>query len=420
MIIRKVFENGLRLLVEPMQGVHTASVGIYIEGGTSCERDEIWGISHFTEHMLFKGTKTRSARDIAIETDRLGGQINAYTAREYTCFYTRTVGEDLYRGFEILADMVKNSVFDEAGVDIERRVISEEIDMYEDAPEELAVDLLCAGIWEGSSLAIPILGTKESIGKITSGELRSYAARRYTPERIVITAAGDVDFGRLSEAVELAFGGDKPGSLPRGGEDIPYRPGFVCRFKDIEQNHIALALPCVPLGDEGSYPAAVLSCLFGGAMSSRLFQHVREKLGLCYSIYSFTAAHRGAGMLGIYAALSPDAQEKLCDILADELVSLRGGIGEEEFERAREQFRVGAIMGNDSPSARMGALAHGEMIYGRAVESEELLRRIDSMTLGDVERVCRAATDFSRLSMSIVGRCGEEDGELLKKMREKM
>lgn len=394
--------NGLRILLQQADFTRCASFGVWIHAGSRFERPEHAGISHFIEHMLFKGTPSRTAADIAAFSDRIGGQLNAYTAREYTCFYAKTLDTHVTDAFSMLADMILNSHFDEADIETEKGIVSEEINMYDDSPEDVCADLLYKGVWRSSMLGEPILGSLKSVQAFTKEDILSYRARTYTPERMVVSICGCFDRDAFLKEIENTFG-----RLPARGADTPaveedaapYTPSLITCPREIEQTHLSLAFPAFPGQDERIYPLSVLNCALGASSSSRLFRRLREELGLAYNVYSFTTTYRTAGIFGVASAVSPAAQaqflEETCQILD---TVRRDGLTGDEVARAKEQMEASIIMGMETTSSRASHAGRSELIDGQVLPEEQVIEKLRRVTPEKVAAVAREVLGESQLS----------------------
>jgi len=381
-------KNGISLVYEKMPFVKTVSVGLWIRAGSMYETKKENGISHFIEHMLFKGTKKRSAHKLAEEMDFVGGQMNAYTSRECTCYYTKALSESLELSFDLLSDMYYNSLFSEADIELERKVIIEEINMYEDSPEDVSLDTLTELIWKGP-LGQQIAGTVETVKGLTREMMLDYISRRYTPENTVISVAGCFDEKELISLCEKYFSGGENYAC----EKVPAPQFTVCReerVKDIEQAHLSIAYPAFKTGDERIYPLTVLNNIFGGSMSGRLFQSIREKHGLCYSIYSYTSIFPDAGMLGIYAGLNSD-ELSLAESLIDEETEklIKNGISDYELEKAKSQLKCSVVMSLESVSSRMNDNGKSILLLGKIRSEEEILSRLEGVTTEEIHKTAK-------------------------------
>ncbi|MGI6031761.1 MAG: M16 family metallopeptidase [Eubacteriales bacterium] len=404
MIHRYTLDNGLRVVVEPLEHLRSATMGIWVAAGSRCENKENNGVSHFLEHMFFKGTARRSAADIAREMDRIGGQSNAFTAKECTCFHAKCLDEHLEEAFAILADMYHNSLFRPQDIETERGVIREEINMYEDSPDDLCIDLLHENMWRDSTLALPILGTADSVAGMDREMLLQYRSAHYTPGNTVIAVAGKVEPEQFLHWAQREFGAFA--NLTRRHAQTPpvYRPCVLRREKEIEQNHLAIGLEGAPLGSDELYPQSLVNNILGGSMSSRLFQEIREKRGLAYSIYSFTTSFQDTGALTIYAGLNPSAQRETLEIIRQEMQEMaQNGVSEEEFRRGREQIKANLIMGQEGTSSRMSALARGELFHKRYVPLEEMISKLEAVTLEQVNEMAARVLRPEQASYCVVG-----------------
>ena len=400
--------NGARIVFERMEGVRSVSLGIWVGAGSRFERAEEGGSAHFIEHMLFKGTETRTAAQLAEEADALGGQLNAYTTRDNTCFYTRVLDTHLPRAAEVLADMFFRSRFDEADVENEKGVIGEEIDMYEDTPEDVAAENLLAGCFPGA-LGRPVLGTEETLAGLSGRSLRAFMERTYTAPRIAVALAGSFTDADV-DAVARIFA-QMPPAEHTEPERSAYAPCLTLREKAVEQNQLVLGFPGLKTASEERFAMQLFSSILGGSSSSRLFQTVREKHGLCYSIYSFTAGYQDTGLFAVALAANRQSERRALGLTIDELRRIRDeGVTAAELERAREQVTASILMSLESSASRMNRLGYGELFLpGGALTPDELIERYEAVTLADVRSLAQRTLDFRRASLSAVGRVA--DGE---------
>lgn len=400
--------NGARIVFERMEGVRSVSLGIWVGAGSRFERAEEGGSAHFIEHMLFKGTETRTAAQLAEEADALGGQLNAYTTRDNTCFYTRVLDTHLPRAAEVLADMFFRSRFDEADVENEKGVIGEEIDMYEDTPEDVAAENLLAGCFPGA-LGRPVLGTEETLAGLSGRSLRAFMERTYTAPRIAVALAGSFTDADV-DAVARIFA-QMPPAEHTEPERSAYAPCLTLREKAVEQNQLVLGFPGLETASEERFAMQLFSNILGGSSSSRLFQTVREKHGLCYSIYSFTAGYQDTGLFAVALAANRQSERRALSLTIDELRRIRDdGVTAAELERAREQVTASILMSLESSASRMNRLGYGELFLpGGALTPDELIERYEAVTLADVRSLAQRTLDFRRASLSAVGRVA--DGE---------
>ena len=395
--------NGVRILYEKIPYVRSVSAGIWVGTGSRFEAAIESGISHFIEHMVFKGTETRNAAELAMLIDGAGGQTDAFTSKESTCFYGKALDTHLDLLLDVLCDMFFNSVFREEDVESERGVILEEIGMYEDAPEDLCSERLFAGIYKGHPLSRPILGKPSTLFAMNGQCMKDYMAQHYLGGSIVIALSGSFEQHHIDYIAER-FSAARPGT-----EKTPKAPKYVptvtAKRKRIEQNHLCLAFPACSFDAPNRYSVQLLNNIFGGGMSSRLFQTLREKLGLCYSVYSFTSAHCDTGILGLGTALGEYTEEEAISAMIGEIKKLLdSGVSPDEVQRAREQVKSGVLMSLESTSARMNRLARGELFLGEVVSSEELIERYNSITEDDILAAAREIFRPELASLSAVGR----------------
>lgn len=405
---RIVLPNGVRIVTEPIAGVRSVAVGIWVLNGSRYEPDELSGISHFIEHMVFKGTERRSAQHIAIAMDAIGGQYNAFTTKECTCFYLRTLDKHLQTGAEILADMFLHSKFAQRDIDLERGVVLEEIDMYEDSPEDVATEKIFEACFADSSLGRPILGREETLLSMTGDMLHQYMAEYYHPADTVIAVAGSYTQEDIDFICSLFSGMQGEGHnviQPTG-----YTPSIVVRPKEIEQNHICIGFPSISMRSEQRYVNALMGAILGGGMASRLFQTIREENGLCYSIYTFNTSHEDTGIFGIYTALGGETEEKAIRLIKEECLRLaQDGPDRSELRRCREQAKTNMLLGMESTSGRMNNLGRSEMFFGHTPELEEIMEKYDAITADDIAKLAQQCFEFNQASLCAVGRVGDVD-----------
>lgn len=394
--------NGVRIVTESIPTVRSAALGIWVGGGSREEAPSESGAAHFIEHMLFKGTSRRSAQDIARETDAIGGQMNAFTTKECTCFYGRVLDDHLPKALDILWDMVYNSSFAQAAVETERGVILEEIDMYEDTPDDLCAEKLFGAVFQGSSLSRPILGAPETLETMTGDFLKEYHRRHYRGDNTVVALAGSFTPAVL-EDLRRRFAA-LPGGQKQPVEPAVYTPSFVATAKPIEQNHLTLAFPGLDYNSPKRFALQLLSSILGGGVSSRLFQQVREQQGLCYSIYSYGAGHADTGVFCIYTALNKETEEKALTTIRRVVDQLREeGPTAEELERAREQSKANVVMGMESTQAHMSHAGRSLLFSGEILSPEEIIAAYDAVTHADVVALAREIFRWDQASLSAVG-----------------
>ena len=404
--------------MEKIDHLKSVAMGIWVKAGSVDETPEVSGVSHYIEHMMFKGTEHRSAREIAEEMDALGGQINAYTTKEYTCYHTRVLDKHIDRALDVMSDMLLHPLIAEEDVQKERNVITEEIYMYDDAPEEVVHDALQDAIWRESSLGMPILGTEETIGTFDAAFIRSYYEKNYHPENIVLSVAGNFEMEVMVSKLN-----EKLGQWTREAPFTPYQTkavyhvSHVEKEKDVEQVHTCIAFPAFEREHPMKYAMAIFNTLFGGGMSSRLFQKIREDHGLTYSIYSYTTAFADTGIFTICASMNPGQAEKVYELIAEEIREVKKeAFPEKLIEVTKEQMISNFIIGTESTLNRMNSAGASLMLRGSVQETEEVIAKIEAVTAEDVLEAARTVLDFANLSYSAVGNLkGNDFGALVKK-----
>jgi len=416
-ITRTVLPGGLRIVTEAMPGVRSASVGIWVPVGSRDETPGLAGTSHFLEHLLFKGTTRRSALDIASEMDAVGGEFNAFTEKEHTCFYATVLDRDLPLAIDIVADVVLDATITAQDVDVERGVVLEEIAMRDDDPADLVHDDFSAALFGDVPLGRSILGTEESIHALTRKQIHGYYKRRYTTDAMVVSVAGNVEHADVVRLVRRAFGGRLDPALtsvpPRRGpahppHGAPVRPVLV-RPDETEQANVVLGCRGLARHDPDRYALGVLSSALGGGMSSRLFQRIREERGLAYSVYTFTSGYADTGMFGIYAGCQPGKAEEVLSLILTEFEAVtRDGLSEAEIERGKGQMRGATVLGLEDAGSRMTRIGKGEIAFGDVIGVDELLHRIDAVTVADVAAIAEQVLNRPRC-LTVVGPFGEHD-----------
>lgn len=371
-------ESGLRVVTDPVNSVETVAVGVWVAAGTRHETLEVNGISHLLEHMAFKGTTKRSAYDIAEQMDNVGGQLNAYTSRDHTAYYAKVLKEDLPLAVDILSDILLNATMDDEEFAREQQVVVQEILQSEDTPDDIVFDRLQSTAYPNQALGWPVLGTVESVNRMTSDDLRTYLNRNYTSGDIVVSASGRVDHDEFVRMVADAFSdltkGDGPSVTPAS-----YAGGDVREARPVEQLHLVLGFDGVGYHHEDYYPLSALSVLFGEGLSSRLFQEVRERRGLAYSVFSSTNACEDSGLFTIYAGTGPDQTNELVDVLCDEIKKMADGPLDEEVARAKAQLKAGLLMGLESPGSRCVQRARQILVYGRPLHTSEIIEKVEAI-----------------------------------------
>ncbi len=394
--------NGARLLMEEVPGARSAALGFFVGAGSRHERPEENGSAHFIEHMLFKGTRRRTAADLAMDMDAIGGQINAYTTKEHTCFYGRSLDRHLDRALDILSDMLFDSRFAQEDVETERGVILEEIGMYEDTPEDLVAERLSAAVYKGTALARPILGTQATLETMTGESLKNWHRNHYRAGNMVAALAGSFSQNQVDKILAL-LDTLEPGTIPQ--TPGKYRPAVTSRRKNMEQNHIILAFPAMNYLDPRRYQLLMLNSLLGGGCSSRLFQQVREQRGLCYSVYSYVADHEDVGLQGIYTAVNPEQEGETLAIIRAILQDLaEHGPTQEELDRVREQATAGLLLGSESIQSRMSHLGNSALLYRQVKEVDEIIEEYNAVTRDQLRTLAGEMFTWENASLSAVGK----------------
>ncbi len=406
--------NGLRILSESIPYMSSVSIGFFVGTGSRSETLPEQGVSHFIEHLMFKGTEKRSARDIAEEVDDVGGQLNAATDRENTCYYIKVLPEHLGLGLDILSDMLLHSKFADSDVEKERQVVLEEISLYEDSPDELIHDLHMNSLWPGHALGRNILGTRDSIGAMSREMIRDYTRRHYMPDNIVVAAAGNLTHDQLVTQVRR-FWDDVRGAAKVSADSTPmFASGRHLQEKEIEQIHICLGTPGVAHDDPRFYASHVLNTILGGGVSSRLFQHIREERGLAYSVCSYPSSFRDTGLFTIYTGVSPENCREVMDIIGSIIGDIRSnGVRPEELKRAKEQLKAGLLFSLESSSSRMSRLGRAEISSREYLSPEQLVAKVDAVMLQHLFDLAQPLFRHESTCMTALGPIGESGLERL-------
>jgi len=401
-------DNGLRIVTENRQSLQSLSIGLWASAGARHERSAQSGLAHCLEHMVFKGTKTRSARDIAFEIERVGGHLNAYTTRDHTCFYARTLSEDLPLAVSLLADLTQNPLLDADELENEKEVILQELGQAEDTPDDIIFDELQAVAYKDQPLGRSILGTEDTIKGLTVRDVGGFLSSYYRPENLVIAAVGKIDHDALVAEIDRAFGHLTPLARP-ADQAARFHGGHWAEDRALEQVHLALAFEGMSYHDSDYYAQQVYSTILGGGMSSRLFQEVREKQGLAYSVYSFAASHADTGLFGIYAGTAPERFDALVKTLRTELARMPGDITEDELVLARAQLKAGLIMGLESTGTRMEQLGRQLLLFDRLIPIEEMVAEVDGVTLDRTRALADRFARPERVATAVIGQGNYSD-----------
>lgn len=410
MFIKEHLLNGLPVVMESLKNMRSVVLGIWVKVGSRNEPPEKNGISHFLEHMFFKGTKKRSARDIAFEIDSLGGDLNAFTSRESTTFYVKVLDEYLEKGVELLSDVFLYSTFPEEDIEKEKKIIKEEIKMVEDTPDDYIHDLFNQTIWgRHSGLGQPVLGRRETVRSFTKDDLFSHIRKYYGTKDIVISCAGNFEHEHLLFMLNKNLGNLRRGSEPERGTPPDFKGRFEVFSKELSEAHICLGVKGLPQASEERYSLFVLNAILGAGVSSRLFQEIREKRGLAYSIYSFIASYFDTGVWGVYAGVSRKRVREVLELILKEIYSLKDTLSEAELTRAKNQLKGNIVLGLESTSSRMSNIARQEIYYGRYYSPKEIMKEVDSITLNQIKDLAERLVKKEWFSLTVYGPVHEED-----------
>lgn len=401
---KSVMSNGIRVVSEAVPFIKSVSIGVWVGTGSRWEEDSNHGISHFMEHLMFKATQRRTARDIAEAIDAVGGQLNAFTAKEYTCYYAKVLSHHLELAMDILSDMLLHSCFAPADIDREREVVREEIKMYEDTPDEIIHDIYLENIWKGHPLGRNILGTIDSLDNIDRQTIMAYYHDYYTPDNVVIAAAGNVEHDELVALTDKYFstwqGRKKSVSL----SPPALVPVWECCKRDTEQVHLCLGTSSVPQDHPDVYVVHVLNNILGGGISSRLFQTIREEQGLAYSVYSFQTNYRDTGLFTVYAGTRPANTSAVVSLILQNMAELkRKGITPDELTKAKEQLKGNFLLGLESSSGLMSRLGKLEISLNKYISLDDVVASIDKITLDDIHRVSSQLFDSNKICFTALG-----------------
>ncbi len=406
----KELSNGIKVLLENMENLNSVSLGVYYKTGSVDEMDNEQGVAHLLEHMVFKGTKTRSAKDISEEIDLIGGHINAYTSKEITAFYTVTLAEYVEKSIEILADILNNSTFTEENLEKEKKVVIEEIRMYQDMPEDLVHDINSEEIVSGA-LGRNILGTEESVNSISRETLVNYFQKRYTSNNMVISIVGAIDFDSIIELLEKYFVTERENiEVARENVDFTIKPSHNIIRKDINQVHLCFNTKGLSYLDKNKYVLSVISNILGGNMSSRLFQKIREERGLCYSVYTYVSSYKNGGLFTVYVGTTKEDYKEVLEMIKEEFEDIKNnGVSLIELQKAKNQLLSSMIIGLETSKSRMSRMANNYIAHGRVLEIEEIIKEVNSV---DEEKIVSLAKEIFKeeyYSSTVLGEVNEEN-----------
>ncbi|HST22521.1 MAG TPA: pitrilysin family protein [Blastocatellia bacterium] len=409
-IHKTVLPNGLTIITEQMNHVRSASVGIWVRSGSRHEEAAINGISHFIEHTLFKGTRSRTSREIAVESDAIGGHVDAFTSREVAAYYVKVLDEHMSRAFDLLADLVTAPLFDNEELDRERNVVLEEIKMVEDTPDDLVHEVFVANFWPEHPLGRSILGTAETLATFDHDRVAGYFEGIYAPRNLVITGAGNIEHAQFAEMVTGYLGNliDRPVDLMSSSPSYAARRVII--NKDLEQAHLVMGTRCPSMISDDRYTVHLLNVILGGGMSSRLFQTIREEHGLAYAVFSGINSYTDAGYLSVYAATSPDQINDVIRLSVEQFGKFKAeAVSDAELQRAKDQLKVSIMLSLESTSARMSNLARQEIFFGRQFTLDEILERIDRVKTEDIQRIANDIFHSSNLAVTAIGQIDSLD-----------
>lgn len=414
----KVLDNGLRIATDVMDSIETVSVSVLVKTGSRHENEKNNGISHFLEHMAFKGTNTRNAKQIAEEFDSIGGYFNAYTSREKTVYYAKVLKNDLGVAVDILSDILQNSLYEEVELEKERKVILEEMKMIQDTPDDLVFDYFQDIAYQNQSFGRSIIGTEETVNSINRDDIIGYVAKQYNFKDIIVGAAGNFDQGKFTDLITAKFSNFSNNSSNKI-ETPTYTGGDFRRVKDLEQVHIVMGYEGVSYKDPEYYNQQVLAIIAGGGMSSRFFQEIREKRGLAYSVSAFGSSYSDSGVFGIYCGTSEDKTNEFFDVICDELKKLTNDVTEEELKRAKAQVKASLLMSQESSVSRAEKLVGNLSVFGKYVPVSEIIAKIESVNIDSVQNFAKKILlDSSRLTLASLGKIDKlyNYDEIIKKL----
>ncbi|CCO09413.1 M16 family metallopeptidase [Desulforamulus hydrothermalis] len=401
---KEVLANGVRILTQQVPHVRSVAIGIWVDVGSRDESNDQAGISHYIEHMLFKGTKHRTAKQIAEELDAVGGQLNAFTTKEYTCYYAKVLDEHFDLAVDILTDMLFHSKISEQDVEREKNVILEEIKMYEDAPDELVHDMFAKTIWSGHSLGRPIIGSSETVSSLNYRDLRSFMKDHYKPNRMVISVAGNIAHQQVVEKLSPLFGSLEGSVIDRQLAKPRHTSQVNCRNKETEQVHMVIGAPGVSLDSDLVYTVQVINTVLGGGLSSRLFQEIREQRGLVYTVYSYHSSYYDTGIFGVYAGLSRQNVNQAMELIFKEIKDIKkNGVTREELQRAKDQLKGNLLLSLESVNTHMSRLGKSELYLGKVYSPEEIVAKLNRVTVEDTQRAAARLFQPECFAMAAIG-----------------
>lgn len=404
-----ILNNGIKVITKNIPHIRSVSIGFWVGTGSSIEIDTNNGISHFIEHMLFKGTYDRNAKDIASTIDSIGGQLNAFTSKEYTCYYSRVLDNHIKIAIDVLSDMILNSKINENDITKEQSVVIEEINMYEDSPEDVVYDLLSKTVFEGHSLSLPILGSHSTVKSLNKGQIIDFMDKNYNPNNMVISVVGSFNDNDLINILNEKIGFWKSNYNKKARMIKPkFNSSFAYKAKDIEQIHLCIGYNGVSNNEEELYPLLIMNNIFGGSMSSRLFQTIREDNGLTYSIYSHPNFYNDFGLFNIYVSLNPSQLDSVYKLIAKEIKKIsKESISSRELVTSKEQLKGNYILGLESTGSIMTMLGKSELFDKKIKTPDEIIAKIDNVAISDINNVIDKVFKRNEVSMALVGKIDE-------------
>lgn len=403
MFVKEYLENGIPVVMESFKNVRSVAIGVWVKVGSRYETPAMNGISHFLEHMFFKGTKKRSPKDIAVEIDSMGGDLNAFTSRENTAFYIKVLDEYLEKGVDLLSDIFVHSTFPEDELEKEKKIIKEEVKMVEDTPDDYIHDLFNQTIWGDEGLGQSILGRRETIASFTREDLIRHISKYYGTKDIIISCAGKFQPAKLMGLLRERFGGLRRGSEPRKGPPPEFKSDVKVYTKDISEAHICIGVPSVSQTSEDRYALFVLNTLLGGGVSSRLFQEIRENRGLAYSVYSYTSMYIDTGLWGVYAGVSKKRIREVAELIIHEMLTLKDTLTEEELDKAKRHLKGNMILGLESTNSRMNNIARQEINFGRYISPDEISKAVEMVSMKQLKELSERLLIKKSLSITAYG-----------------
>jgi predicted Zn-dependent peptidase len=409
MFKKEHLSNGIPVVMEQLKNMRSVALGIWVRVGSRDEELDKNGISHFLEHMFFKGTVKRTAKDIAVEIDSLGGELNAFTAKESTTFYVKVLDEYIEKGIELLSDIFLHSTFPQEDIEKEKGIIKEEIKLVEDTPDDYIHDLFNQTIWGNKGIGQPVLGRRETVKSFTREDLVSHIRKYYGTKDVVISCAGNFDHESIISMLNKSLGSLRRGSEPEKGPTAHFQSKVEVFHKELSEAHVCFGVEGIPQTSEDRYSLFVLNTIFGAGVSSRLFQEIREKRGLAYSIYSFVSSYYDTGIWGVYAGISRKRVGEVAELIIKEMHDLKSTLTEVELQRSKNQLKGNIILGLESTSSRMTNIARQEIYHGKYYSPKEIMKEVDSITLGHIQTLAEKLIKQEGISLTVYGPVYEKD-----------